>query len=255
MVEFYDDQGEGTIWDGWADIVGPGDTIDVPDSKLHPFPVVGHDKKPTKAEQEAATEFGVSALQVARIANQPKLIQAAVTASEKAANAAWEILAEEQETEPSAEVVAETIKRNPSVIKDAIKFDPKVRETVEEGQREHFREKANATRKKFYREGQTPPPVNPDYADADSHLGGGVLGEALTALDVEIESMECGEWVDAMLRVAKAVRRNINRGIDKFGYTADPEQIAKLQSVQAELSEAAFAFGDGFIAEGLEAQS
>jgi hypothetical protein len=74
-VAFYREQWVAGIENGWAEMVGPGDTIDVPDM---PFPAVGHDREPTEAEEQAAEEVGVSAKQVARAAANPKVIKAAV---------------------------------------------------------------------------------------------------------------------------------------------------------------------------------
>jgi hypothetical protein len=89
--------------------------------------------------------------------------------------------------------------------------------------------------------------VDADYVDADYNVGGGVLGEALTQLDVVIQDMGRSEWLLALARVSAALERNIRKGVEKFDFTTDPAEIALVQKIQNQLTGAAFLFSDGFL--------
>ena len=150
---------------------------------------------------------------------------------------------------PERHVAKEHVIPTPAAVRKAIKADPEVAEAAQDALVEQAQEEIAAFAEKHGRKPSEPKAeVRAEYVD----VGGGVLGEAITALDVEIEKMERADWVKALLRVAKALDRNVAKGVEKFGYTSVPAEIAKIQEIQAILSETAFKFSDGFIADGAD---
>ena len=156
---------------------------------------------------------------------------------------------------PTREQITEAIKEDPeaakAVVKEAIKADPEVHKAAREAVNEVHKERADAFRAKHADKAPQPKPdVAADYRD----VGGGVLGEAITMLDVEIEKMEREAWVAAVLRVSKALDRNVVKGVKRFAYTTVPQEVAQIKEIQATLSETAFRFSDGFIPTGVHGE-
>jgi hypothetical protein len=146
--------------------------------------------------------------------------------------------------------IDQTLAKTPELLHEAIKTSPRLAKVAEEAVWEAKSERAQAVIREYAeKHGAAPvkPDVDADYVDADYNVGGGVLGEALTQLDVVIQDMGRSEWLLALARVSAALERNIRKGVEKFDFTTDPAEIALVQKIQNQLTGAAFLFSDGFL--------
>jgi len=208
------------IESGWTEPVDPGDEIDLEDLALVDFPPVDN-----RSQSQRPSEY-----------DEDYRAEAVRTGA------------------PVGE--AKRSGYNKAAVEAAVAADPEVAAAAQRGLNRREEKRRTKVRDDFYRKkGKEPPPVDPAYQDADDYTGGGVLGEALTALDVEIDRMERGDWIKAVLRVSKALERNIERGLARFEFTTVPEDIERVRVIQATLSDAAFKFSDGFIPVDTKAES